>query len=97
MCDRNPVGELQELAQAAGPGAGFPQYELAGAAGEPHCPEFSIRVVYAGHAATATGTNKREAKRAAAAQLLAVLRPGAEQADQKQPGDQETSNGKQPR
>ena len=93
------MGELQELAQAAGPGAGFPQYELAGAAGEPHCPQFSIRAVYAGHAATATGTNKREAKRAAAAQLLAILRPGggAEQADKEQPGHQETFIGENPR
>lgn len=69
----NPKGQLQELAQRhAWPDS--PTYELIGASGPDHEPEYTVSArVYGGYEAQGTGRTKRLAETAAAAALLRVL------------------------
>ena len=77
----NPVGDLQERAQRAG--RGLPVYTLGAETGEPHQPMFEVRVEYDTHTSIGRARTKREAKRQAAAGLLAILQQSwAEQVEE---------------
>jgi ribonuclease-3 len=69
----NPKGRLQEVAQRhAWPGS--PAYELTGASGPDHAPEYTVTArVHGGYEAQGTGKTKRAAEVAAAAALLRLL------------------------
>jgi ribonuclease III len=69
---REPKTALQEWAQ--GRGLALPRYRTLSREGLAHAPRFTIEVAVDGELpATAEGTSKREAERAAAATLLARL------------------------
>ena len=72
--DSNPVGTLQEHAQSKG--GTFPQYQLVEAAGESHCPHFTMEVRFGELRAEGAGTNKKLAKHEAARTILALIRSG---------------------
>ena len=69
----NPKGNLQELAQRhAWPDS--PAYELIGASGPDHAPEYTVAArVHGGYEAQGTGRTKRAAEVAAATALLRML------------------------
>lgn len=69
----NPKGNLQELAQRhAWPNS--PAYELIGASGPDHAPEYTVTArVHGGYEAQGTGRTKRAAEVAAATVLLRIL------------------------
>ena len=64
---------LQEWMMARG--LPLPNYTLTDRTGPSHAPAFVVAVSGAGHSGTGTGANKREAERAAAADLLGILQP----------------------
>jgi ribonuclease-3 len=65
---------LQEWAQAAG--LPLPIYEVVESSGPPHDPTFTVEVRVSGkRTAQASGKSKRSAEQAAAASLMAELRP----------------------
>jgi ribonuclease-3 len=64
---------LQEWAQTRG--RDLPVYALAGRAGPPHAPEFTVTVTAGGAVGTGTATSKRAAETAAAADLLRQVKP----------------------
>ena len=69
---RDPKNALQEWAQARG--IERPTYRVAGAEGPPHAPTFQVSVSLPDMpATTGTGSSKRAAEQAAAAQLLEHL------------------------
>ncbi|MGE0724634.1 MAG: ribonuclease III, partial [Alphaproteobacteria bacterium] len=69
---RDPKTALQEWAQ--GRGLPLPRYETVASEGPDHAPAFTVSVTIEGHdPATATGSSKRIAERAAAESLLAVV------------------------
>ncbi len=69
---REPKTALQEWAQ--GRGLSLPRYRTLAREGLAHAPKFTVEVAVDGELpATAEGTSKREAERAAAANLLARL------------------------
>ena len=68
---KDPKTVLQEWLMARG--RPLPGYELTDTTGPSHAPSFSIRVRAAGHEGVGEGASKREAERAAAADLLARL------------------------
>ena len=68
---KDPKTELQEWLMARG--RPLPGYELVDTTGPSHAPSFSIRVRAGGHEGVGEGASKREAERAAAADLLARL------------------------
>ena len=65
---------LQEWAQAAG--LPLPVYQVVESSGPPHDPTFTVEVRVSGkRTASASGKSKRAAEQAAAASLMAELRP----------------------
>ena len=73
---QDPKTTLQEWAQ--GRGLPLPDYSEVGREGPAHEPCFTVAVRVVGHApAAGRGRSKRQAERAAAAALLAVLRGAA--------------------
>ena len=66
--DGNPKGRLQEAAQHRG--AALPQYEVLAVDGPEHAPIFSVRVTAFDKSALGTGSSKRSAEIAAAANWL---------------------------
>lgn len=69
----SPKTQLQEW--TLGRGLGLPEYMLVSSTGPSHNPVFVVRVLAAGHDAEGTGESKRAAEQAAAARLMALLRP----------------------
>ena len=73
----NPIGRLQEMAQLGR--VAPPQYVLQEAAGESHCPTFSILATWEhggrGWSALGVASSKKEAKRLAARRLLDQMFP----------------------
>ena len=67
----NPVGTLQEFAQAKR--GSFPIYQTVEATGASHCPQFTIEVKLGEVSAQGTGKSKKSAKHEAAKNLLAKL------------------------
>jgi len=67
----NPIAALQEHCQALG--RELPAYEDVGVSGPPHNPRFTVRCLALGGTADATAPSKKEAKKAAAANLLLAL------------------------
>lgn len=63
---------LQELVQKSAGGV-LPVYEYLPPTGASHSPVFVVRVSAMGHTATASGTSKKSASTAAAAELLKIL------------------------
>lgn len=58
-----------------GPGLPLPRYETVAADGPDHAPAFTVSVTIEGHpGASAVGTSKRVAERAAAEALLTILK-----------------------
>ena len=74
--ESNPVGTLQELAQAKG--GALPQYQLLHAVGESHCPNFTILVTFGGIKAEGKAASKKNAKHEAARNLLAIMKSDQE-------------------
>jgi ribonuclease-3 len=69
---QDPKSALQQLTQARE--LGHPTYEVLTAAGPVHAPTFTVAVIVAGdRIATAEGTSKQAAEKAAAALALATL------------------------
>lgn len=64
---------LQEFVQKRAPVGVLPVYEYLSETGASHSPVFSVRVSALGQSATATGTSKKIASTAAAAELLKIL------------------------
>lgn len=64
---------LQEFVQKNAPTGVLPVYEYLSETGASHSPVFSVRVSALGKSATATGTSKKIASTAAAAELLKIL------------------------
>ena len=74
---RDAKTALQEWTQSRG--LGLPEYRVTSTSGPAHAPTFEVAASLADLAsATATGGSKRAAEQAAAEQLLARLRAGAE-------------------
>ncbi|MBQ0013143.1 MAG: ribonuclease III [Proteobacteria bacterium] len=65
--------KLQEFVQKNAPVGVLPVYEYLSETGASHSPIFSVRVSALGKSATATGTSKKMASTAAAAELLKIL------------------------
>jgi ribonuclease-3 len=70
---KDPKSALQEWAQTRGPD--LPVYTLTGRSGPPHAPEFAVTVSAGGATGCGIAGNKRAAEQAAAADLLARVRP----------------------
>jgi len=70
--ESNPIGRLQEHAQAKG--GSSPQYQVLEAVGESHCPKFTMQVKYGVLTAEGVATNKKQAKHEAARVMLAIIK-----------------------
>lgn len=69
---KDPKTTLQEYVQKHTPGE-LPEYKYLPPQGASHNPVFTVRVTALGRTATATGTSKKTASIAAAAELLKLL------------------------